>query len=141
MGLHSQNGNGGDTLLPPLTKMIHGRSLAHRQLDKRQRAVLAANVIDGLTWIVPTQAQIAAMFGISVPYIQIARDLSPGKRAAILSGHDSTSFAELMQPRQLQLKPLAPMCASVTNLQLEQVIRAVGVDRVLNVAAAVESNT
>jgi hypothetical protein len=135
MGLHSHNGNGGAVILPPPTRTIYGRSLAHRQLDKRERAILAADVIDGLARIVPTQAQVAAMFGVSVPYVQIARDLSPGKRAAILHGRDPTSFAKLARPsRQLTL----PVVTEIPNSVLENLIRSAGIERVLDVAAAVE---
>jgi hypothetical protein len=132
------NGNGAATIPPSTTKVITGVSLVHRRLSKTQRAVLAANVTDGLVRYVPTNQQVAAAFGVSHTYVDIARGLSPERREAILAGHDSTSFAELMQPRQLQLKPLAPMCASITNIQLEHVIRLAGTDRVLEVAAAVE---
>jgi hypothetical protein len=139
MAHHSKNGNGGNgatTLIPPTTKVITGASLAHRQLDKRQRAALAADVISGAVTFTPTQAQIAQIFGVSVPYIQLARKLSPGKRAAILRGWDSTPFTELM-PRRSAMLP-APNGASITNLQLEHVIRAVGVERVLEAAVLVE---
>ena len=65
-----------------------------------------------------------------------ARKLSPGKRVAILKGRDSTSFEGLVHPQHRQL--LVPNCASITNSYLETVIRAVGVDRTLEVAIGVE---
>jgi hypothetical protein len=143
--VYKGNGNGGNgatTPIPPTTKVITGASLAHRQLDARQRAILVADVLDGLTVFTPSQKQFADIFGVSVPYIMAARKLSPGKRAAILRGWDSTSFAELVNPvRQLQLKLPAPNCASITNLQLEHVIRAAGLDRTLEVAAEIEQRT
>ena len=125
------------TLLPPIpTRTIVGAGLANRQLDKRQRACLVADVLDGLVTFVPSVGQLANVFGVSVPYINAARKLSLGKRAAILKGWDPTSFADLVHPQQRQL--LVPNCASITNLQLEHVIRAVGVDRALEAAVAVE---
>jgi hypothetical protein len=139
MDLRSRNGNGGAYLIPPTPKVLTGQSLVHRQLDKRQRAILAANIADGLMRFVPSKKQLAGLCNVSIPYIEIARRLSPDRRAAILNGRDSTSFAELLRPpRQLRLKLPAPMCASVTNLQLEHVIRTVGVERVLEAAVAVE---
>jgi hypothetical protein len=139
MDLHSRNGNGGAVLLPPTPQVLTGQSLVHRLLDKRQRAVLAAGVSDGLVRFVPSQKQLADIFGVSIPYIELARRLSPDKRAAIVRGWDSTSFAKLLRPqRQLRLKLPAPNCASITNLQLEHVIRAAGVERVLDAAVAVE---
>jgi hypothetical protein len=129
--------NGFATLLPPIpTRTIVGAGLANCHLDKRQRACLAADVIDGLVTFIPSQKQLADLLGVSVPYINVARRLSAGKRTAILRGWDSTSFTDLVCPQQRQL--LAPNCASITNLQLEHVIRAVGVDRALEAAVAVE---
>jgi len=83
------------TLLPPTTtQTITGASLAHRQLNKRQRAVLAADMLDGLVTFSPSQTQLANLLGVSIPYINVARKLSAGKRAAILKGWDPVSFAE-----------------------------------------------
>ena len=140
--VYNCNGNGGNgatTLISP-TKTFDGRGLAHRQLDPRQRAVLAADVLDGTVQLDLSQTQLATLLGVSVTYIQAARKLSPGKRTGILHGWDLASFSELVAPqRQLRLKLPAPNCASVTNLQLEHVIRTVGVERVLECAVAVES--
>jgi hypothetical protein len=135
MGFHSQNGNGGAIILPPTPKVISGRSLAHRQWDKRQRACLAADVIEGLTTITPTQIQVAALLGVSPAYVQIAHKLDPGKRAAIQRGWDSTSFATLTSRRKILALP-AP---DIDQTDLENLIRVVGVDRALEAAAAVES--
>ena len=141
--MHSYT-NGGPMAATPLpipTRTILGAGLANRHyLDKRQRACMVADVLDGLTQFVPSQQQLAHIFGVSVPYIQAARGLAPGKRAAILRGFDPVSFADLVHPqRQLQLKLPAPNCASVTNRQLEQLIRVVGVERTLEAAVAIES--
>ena len=73
------------TLLPPIpTRTIVGAGLANCHLDKRQRAVLAADVLDGMATVALSQKQLADIFDVSVPYINVARKLSPGKRAAIL---------------------------------------------------------
>ena len=135
MDHHSKNGNG--TILPPTpNKVITGVSLVHRKLSKTQVAVLAANVEDGLTRYVQTNAEVAASFGVSQTYIDKARRLTPEQREAILRGWDTRSLAELM-PRRPALVP-APNCASLTNLQLEHVIRIVGIERVLEAAVQVE---
>jgi hypothetical protein len=130
MDLHSRNGNGSAvTILPPTTTLV-GRGLAHRHLDARQRACLAADVLDGTAMFTPSAKQIADILNVSAPYVRAARKLPSNKRAAILRGWDSASFAGLVNPaRQLQLKLPTPNCASITNLQLEHVIRAVGVER------------
>jgi hypothetical protein len=140
------NGRGTATVLPP-TKTIVGRGLAHRHLDARQRACLAADVLDGAVQLDPSQKQLAEIFGISAPYIQVARKLSPGKRAAILRGWDPTSFADLVNPsRQLQpqLRLRAPDAkangkSSISDTEIENMIKAVGIERTLEVAAQVES--
>jgi hypothetical protein len=127
--------NGRSAAILPL-RTIRGHSLAHCQLTKQQRAVLAADVIDGLAAFVPSHKEVATIFGVSTPYINVARRLSPGKRAAILKGWDPTSFTDLVHPQQRQLR--VPNCASITNSYLETVIRAVGVDRALEAAVQVE---
>jgi hypothetical protein len=138
MALLSLNGNGGASNPPPTPKVLYGASLAHRHLNARQRAVLAADALDGLVRFAPTQNQVAAAFGVSVPYIMAARRLSPDQRATILQGSDSTSFAELIQPRQRRLKLRLPNFA-ITNDELVRAVRAVGVNRVLDAAIAAEA--
>jgi hypothetical protein len=133
------NGSGTAILPPITTRTITGASLSHRQLDARQKAVLAADVLNGTVAFSPSQKQLADLLGVSVTYIVAARKLSPSKRTAILKGWDPTSFADLVHSqRQMRLKLLAPNCASITNLQLEHVIRAVGVERALEAAVQVE---
>jgi hypothetical protein len=135
------------TLLPPIpTRTIVGAGLANCHLDKRQRACLAADVIDGLVTFIPSQKQLADLLGVSVPYINVARRLSAGKRTAILRGWDPVSFTGLMNPPPRQLSLVGPVIpdmrmtdtTKITNSYLEAVIRAVGVDRTLEVAIGVE---
>ena len=110
MHSYSSRGPQAATLLPPITtQTITGASLAHRQLDKRQRAVLAADMLDGLVTFTPSAKQLADIFDVSVPYINVARKLSAGKRAAILKGWDPVSFADLMNPPPRQLSLLGPV--------------------------------
>jgi hypothetical protein len=117
--------------------MITGRSLVHRQLDKRQRACLAADVIDGLTTIDPTQRQVADLLGVSLAYVRIARGLSPGKRTAILRAWDSTPFAALAhKPATVSTKVIN---SRITDADLVKAVRAVGVNRVLDAAVAAEA--
>jgi hypothetical protein len=95
------NGAGEVTSMGHGTRVIYGVSLAHSELDKRQLAVVGANVLDGLAWYVPTQQQMANCLDISVPYIQLAKSLSWTKRSAILAGQDPVSFADLLLLRRL----------------------------------------
>jgi hypothetical protein len=113
----------------------------HRQLTKRQRAILAADVLDGLVTFSPSQKQLADLLDVSVPYINVARRLSAGKRTAILRGWDSVSFTELMSPppRQLSLAgPVIPNMKVITDADLENLVRNAGIERVLEAACAVE---
>jgi hypothetical protein len=85
-----------------------GKSLAHRKLDKRQRACLAANLADGLAEFRPTIIQAAMLLGVSAAYVAQARQLTPAKRTAILDGRDSTSFGTLLSPPKPRLALPAP---------------------------------
>jgi hypothetical protein len=135
MVLHSTNGNGGAVILPPTPKVIRGRSLAHKRLDKRQGACLAADVIEGLTVITPTQAQVATMCGVSLAYVRIALGIPPGKRAAILRGWDSTPFAALIT----KTGTTKVINTKITDTALVKAIRAIGTERVLNAAVVAET--
>lgn len=135
MATLSQNGNGkAVTILPPTAPVISGRSLAHRRCSKRQLACLAADVIEGLTTINPTQSQVATLFGVSLAYIRIARRFDPGKRAAIVRGWDPTSFANQVKPDRKVL-----VITDASNASLVDLIRKIGVERVLEAACAAEA--
>jgi hypothetical protein len=122
MAYSMKNGNGGAVIIPPTPiGTITGHSLVHRDLNKRQLAVLAANVVDGIVLFIPTQKQLADIFGVSVKYVEVARGLTPLRRAAILKGLDETSFAELSPPRQLALK--MAIKPEITNTELENLVR------------------
>jgi len=131
-----KNGNGGAVILPPTPKVIRGRSLAHKQLDKRQRACIAADAIEGLTTVDPTKAQVAAMLGVSLAYVAVARKLPPGKRAAILRGWDPTPFAGLMKG---ETGKAVTRVKVITDSDLANLARAVGPERMLEAAATVEA--
>jgi hypothetical protein len=128
--------------------VITGASLVHRQLDARQKACLVADVLDGMVTFTPSAKQLADIFDVSVPYINVARRLSAGKRTAILRGRDPVSFTGLMNPPPRQLSLMGPVIpdmrmtdtTKITNSYLETVIRAVGVDRALEAAIAAERN-
>jgi hypothetical protein len=135
--------NGSATLLPPIpTRTIVGAGLANRHLDKRQRAVLVADVLDGVVTFTPTMAQLASIFGVSVTYVELARKLPIGRRSAILRGWDLVSFAQLMPRRSAMLPALiTDEKAEIPDCVLENLARAVGTERMLAAAVAVEHNT
>jgi hypothetical protein len=141
MGHHSTNGNGGAvTILPPATQVITGASLAHRQLDKRQRAVLVVGVREGTVRFTPTMAQLALLFNVSTTYVLAASKLSPGERSAIMQGYEVTRFADLLRPpRQLSLAmPVIPTVKVISDTELQDLVRCVGTERLINAAVAVE---
>jgi hypothetical protein len=125
MANFSPNGNGkAVTILPPTTKVLDGRSLAHRHLTKRQRACLAANICDGLTRIVPTQRQVADMCGVSLSYVRLALTLHPDVRVpANVRPRVSTKVVN----------------HAITDSELVTAIRKIGVDRVLSAACMAEA--
>lgn len=130
--------NGRSAAILPL-RTIRGHSLAHRQLTKQQRAVLAADVIDGLAAFVPSHKEVATLFHVSQPYVDAARKLRPGQRAAILNGR-VTPFPSLVHPQhQLSLAgPVIPNLKVITDADLENMVRNAGIERVLEAACAVE---
>jgi hypothetical protein len=81
--------------------------------------------------------QLARLFGVSVNYIKAARKLPPGKRKAVAKGDDWVSFSTLLHP-PAQLALPAPKV--VTDEALEQMIRVAGIERMLNIAIAVETH-
>jgi hypothetical protein len=109
------------------------------RLNKRQRACHAANVIEGLTVITLTQKLVAAILGVSQPYVNFARTLPPGQRQAILCGLDSTPFTTLMKPVNNGIKPGKTLRTDITDAELVKAVRQIGVNRVLNAAIAAEA--
>jgi hypothetical protein len=83
-------------------------------LNKRQRAVLAADIADGIVTVQLSAKQVAQLLGVSVPYITLAQQFTPEKRAAILGGKDDTSFVGLLNPPTPQLALPAPNRLAIT---------------------------
>ncbi len=121
------------TKIPVLT----GRSLVHRQFDKRQRACVVADALDGLLIIQPTAKQLASMLSVSVAYVAIATQLAPEKRQAIIAGRDGTRFANLLNPSEPRLA--LPKPAANGELELLNTVRKFGVARTLDACCAVEA--
>ena len=124
------NGNGSTTAS---RRVISGRGIAHRHLNKRQRAVLAADLVDGIVTIQLTIKQAAQLLGVSAAYIALAQQFTPERRAAIMSGKDATSFVTLLNPPTPRLALPAP--SSVVNWHqanddaLLANVRAAGINR------------
>jgi hypothetical protein len=124
------NGNGSTTAGP---RVLNGRGLGNRRLDKRQRAVLAADIIDGVVTLQLSAQQAAQVLDVSVSYVALAQRLSPEKRKAILAG-GIPCRCSLHPARRLAL----PAPTDIDDATLVEVIRTVGIDRALAAAVEVE---
>jgi hypothetical protein len=118
-------------------RVLSGRGLAHRRLDKRQLACLAANAAEGQTRIDWSVAQVAAALKVSRQYIDLARSLSSEKRRAIIEGRDQTSFVTLLRASEPQFALRAPKHSgngngeSIDDATLIAVVRHAGIERTL----------
>jgi hypothetical protein len=138
--MHGIITNGAGAASPETTRVIiTGASLAHRALDKRQRAVIAANILDVVWWLQPSQKQLTALLTVSGSYINIARSPSPAMRAAIMAGRDNTPFSALVPVRQTPLPGIKTINGNgMEDNALIQLARNIGPDRMLAAAIAAE---
>ena len=125
-------------------RVLSGRGLVHRKLDKRQLACVAANAAQGETKIDWTVTQLVAALKVSRAYVDLARTFSPEKRQAIIDGLDETSFAALLKAPELQQLAIpAPKRRilvngkSIDDVTLLAVVRNAGVERTLQAVTAV----
>jgi hypothetical protein len=128
-------GNGAAT-----RRVLKGR-LNLRHLDKRQRAVLAADLVDGRLMLQPSIQQAAALLEVNSTYVGLALRLSDGIRAAILSG-DPIAFTALLDLPAKQLvrsKPVNGNGSGMSDARLVAIAKTVGVNRMLTAAAAAEA--
>jgi len=120
--------------------VLSGRSLVHRDLDKRQLACLAADVLDGRAIFQPTTKQLGNAFGVSTTYIVVATQLSPEKRKAIIAERDSTRFGELLNPPERHHALPKPNGSAANNSdELIATVRKYGVARVFDACCVLEA--
>jgi hypothetical protein len=116
---------------------IKGSGVGSRHASKRRRAALAASIIEGDAVFMPSVRQVSTLFNVCVPYINIARLLSPAQRKAIVDGTETGIFTiRLNPPEEAPLALSAPK--SISDEELVAIIGAVGIDRALTAAAVVE---
>jgi hypothetical protein len=124
----NQNGNG--TASPP--RVERGKSVAHRQDTKQQRAAKAAFVADGLVPYQPTQVELARSYQVSVTLINRARRLPPDQRKRVAQGR-----ARLPHPNHtLVLPKLNGNGTEIPDSELVSIAQRVGADRMLAAAVA-----
>ena len=145
MSLRNTNGQSYSTGNQTARPVARGASLAHQtKLSKSQRAVLAANVYDGLFAYQPSQVELAKMLGISVPMVAKARRLSPAARERITEGKATLATFEAppAMPKSTTIKSVVNdinKSFAVSDDILRKIIAARGVDHVVDVAAAMEA--
>ena len=124
---HSSNGASG-------LRSISGASLSQklRRLNASQRAVLAADIIDGRLVVMGlTRKAVTSLCGASVNYVNAALRTTPEQRAAIARGERSLIRS---RPRT----PAAIDWNSINNDVLVEAVRRVGIERTLNAAIAAD---
>jgi hypothetical protein len=106
--------------------VIDAHALPHLKLSKTERALLGADILDGITLLQNlTTTQVAAAVGVSPSYVQAARRLAPLERAAVEHGQ-----RPLIQPR-------ATRTADPVE-RLAEIIAEIGVDQTLDLLAVSE---
>jgi hypothetical protein len=112
-----------------------GASLAHRsKLTKSQRAVLGADIFDGVRRYQPTQTDLATLLGISTTMIVSARRLSPAARQQIMTGLATLGHYAGRVPKPAIIKRVA-----ASDDLLRKIIATRGDDHVVDIAAAMEA--
>jgi hypothetical protein len=112
-------------------RALNGRSLAHMKLTSRQRAALGAQIAKGEIELKPSASQAARQVGVSTTYVGAACRWSPEKRAAVVRGFP-------MPKPKAAPKVAPPKVVVMDDAYVADIIRSVGVDRVLNLACQVE---
>jgi hypothetical protein len=123
--------------------VLSGRGLVHRRLDKRQLACVVANVADGLVEIEWSIAQLMLALKVGRQYIDLARSLSPEKRAAIIDGRDHTSFVTLLKADPQPTLPLSKQSTNghgeINDAEIVAFVRKYGPARGLDACCVVEA--
>ena len=120
---------------------MRGVSLAHRtRLTKSQRAVIAADIDDGIRGYQPSQTELAKALNVSTPMVQQAKRLSPLARQAVMGGKATVGHYTRQMAAALKPKTAEPVDhAKSDGATLRSIIQRYGVDYVVDMAAAMEA--
>ncbi len=90
----------------PTTMKLRNLSKQLRGLTKAQRAVLVADALTGTVAMEgpPSQTQLCALAGISIPYAQAAKKLTDRQRAAVWSGVRPLVPQETASPKSAEVR-------------------------------------
>jgi hypothetical protein len=127
--------NGGMATAPP--RVIDAHSLPHLKLSKAARAVLAADILDGIVRLEHyTVPLVARAVGVSSAYVTVAHRLIPEERERVRKGQ---------RPLRVPAPPLAsPIFSSAptemdAHARLANIVAELGgVTETLNVLAAMD---
>jgi hypothetical protein len=119
--LRPTNGNGSASIARP--RVVNGRGLGHLGPSKRKRAVLAAQVVDGVLILQPSVVQLARLFGVSSTYITRARRLTPETREDVLLDLNT------VRARGAFLPPSAEASIPANDNELDMLVRKHGAER------------
>jgi hypothetical protein len=134
--MNNMSVNGCATALAGKKTVIKGSGVLHRKASKSQLAALVAAIVKQDVGYEPSAKQLASWFGVNLAYVGVAMSLTPAARAAIISGEKKTEFAALLNPP----KTLAlPKSKPVPTEMLVQLIREIGIEKTLDLAASVEA--
>jgi hypothetical protein len=126
--------------------VVTGRSLAHLDLDARQRACLAVEISTGGIQYQPTVCEAIRLAGANAPYHEVAKALSRVERLMVLAGQrPNLSFAALLRAKTALPAPAAPppLPASVATAAqtLVEIAKVLGPDQLLNAAVQAERDS
>jgi hypothetical protein len=117
---------------------ICGKSVAHKKnLDKRARACLAANWLEGQP-LKPTKRLAARMFQVSEPLVAFALRLSVEQRDPIIEGQDQTT--KFLARRNPVGNGHAVNGNGISDAELEALVLEVGIERLLDVLVTVDQH-
>jgi hypothetical protein len=121
------------TALTPF-RAVDAHSLPHRKASKAARAVIAADILDGLMILQnPTVSIVAAALGVSASSVANARRLTPEQRDAVRKGRRPLVLPA--KPAPSRLPPPAPV--SVRE-KLAEVVAEVGVNTTIDMIAELD---
>jgi len=120
--------------LPPAPKPVTGRFLAHNHLTAPRRAFLGVDILTGKVQPVRfTKTQIAAIVGVSVPYLVAALRVSFTRPD--LRGSCACGLVPLLKatPRPGRAERLATMWAKASADERRAFIKMVGADAMFDI--------
>jgi hypothetical protein len=134
--MRDYHGNGGAQSASFVPRTVQARSLPNAKLSKAERAVIGADIIDGRAFLQgPTVKLVSIAVGCSTGSVFQALKLTPEQREAV-----NRRERPLVQPKKSAPVPVQGELDfdKLDDAALAREIRKVGIERVLDAAAAAE---